>query len=528
MVRVPVKVEKIRERPVKRVRKPVKKTPRPRLPKRTIPKKPEVQQPVHPDRQTPPHLLLGPIPVQTNLQKEDDTGTQDPEHCAKRKQLVGVLKTTESASDAWDAYHELMSLPHYGTKLRIPWEHLHRLARLIARSQPRTRTLFIRLFSVISTIHNTGGTVRLWQWNALMDFAGKGWRKSTPESFRTALDLYNDLISQNPPGTAFSGSRDDNERGRAAAATDPQKPDIITFNTLLNIAGRTLHESTLRHAQALLAQSGHKPDRITYLCLLAYYMRVGRLHGVRMALGLMASQNMDLGLDGANACITAFGFNNRLDVAMSIYKVLKANVDPTPNPEIQQLREELADDNIHVPRDVGPNGDVYASLMQAYAYHGDLETCLSVFMDFVAATPMTDDPAQNEHYYNAYRCIFIGFSRHGITPADEPLLRADAPRARWTFDTLQTLFNDFIRVAHLQPPSQRMLFWILRAFSVTSGDDPGVMRAVQAQLEQRLGGVWKPTGRLSQWKDRIWSGPEPGEENGEEGVDGFMEEEEPW
>lgn len=522
---VMVQVKKVHKRRAKRVRKPVEMTSPPEPPEQTTRKDAEVQQPVHPDRQVPPHLLVEPMPVQSDLQNHEDI---DPEHRAKRQRLLRVLKTTDSASDAWNAYHELVSLPHHGTKLCIPWEHLHQLARLIASTRPRTRTLFIRLFSVISTIRNTGGTVRLWQWNALMDFAGKGWRKSTPESFRTASDLYNDLVSQNPPGTAFSGSssRDDNGCGNPSA-TEPQKPDIITYNTLLNIAGRTLHEPTLHRAQALLAQSGYKPDRITYLCLLAHYMRVGRLHSVRSVLGLMASENMELGLDGATACITAFGFNNRLDVAMSIYRVLKANIDPILDPETEQLREELADDNIRVPRDVGPNGAVYASLMQAYAYHGDLNTCLSVFMDLVATVPMADEPAQNVHYYNAYRSIFLGFARHGINPADEPLLRTEAPKARWTFGTLQTLFDDFIRVAHLQPPSSRMLHWILRAFSVTSGDDPSVMRAVQAQLEQRFGGAWKPTGRLARWKDRIWSGPEPGEESEEEDVDGSVEEG-PW
>ena len=53
--------------------------------------------------------------------------------------------------------------------------------RLISRVHPRTRLNFIRLLSILSTIRRIGGQLQLWEWNTLIDFAGKGFRKFRAE-----------------------------------------------------------------------------------------------------------------------------------------------------------------------------------------------------------------------------------------------------------------------------------------------------------------------------------------------------------
>lgn len=439
----------------------------------------------------------------------------DDVHRETRAEHLYVLATTQSVADAWKAYAALMSLPPHGTRIPIPYQYLHRLARLIAVS-PRTRALFLRLLSVISTIHRTGGTVHLWQWNVLIDFAGKGWRKLTPENFKTALDVYHDLISNKAPGAAFSKKTDEpNDPSTHPSDDDGMarlEPDIVTLTTLLDIATSTLHKRTVRHAQILLENSGQPLNRITYLVLLRYQSRLRQLFGVQSVLAQMAALDLDLGIDGLNACIWAFGSNNRLPLAESIYKVLRANLDPDPDPHIEALRGHLAQQSIRIPHDVKPDHITYTALIQAYAYRGHLNECLTVFMDFVSSiirpgeTDM-DDTEKAKLYMPAYRAIFLGFARYGQdlrqtgTGWGAPVQASQS--SDWTLDVLDALFHDFLRVPYGVQPSERLVYWILSAFAKTSGDDKEKLRTVYSQLEERFGGGWR--GRLADIKRTIYT-----------------------
>lgn len=433
-----------------------------------------------------------------------------------RRKCHATLATTDSVSDAWEAYHTLMSLPRIEGRIPVPWQHLHRLARLIARTVPRTRTLFIRLLSVISTIHRTGGTVKLWEWNALTDFAGKGFRKASANDFRNALNVYHDLISNRPPGASFSPNKAALEA--MGDENDPRtqhEPDIVTLTTLLNIAASTAQPTLFRRAWNLLESSGLPANRITYLVLLRYHTKCRSLLRFRSVLATMATQGMELGIEGANACLWAFASNNRFDIAEPIYLVLRANLSQEPSPEVEQLREKLATEHIYLPTDVGPDHITYVSLIQAFAYHGHLDACLTVFMDLITAVISPSetgapDARKTKLYLPAYRAIFLGFVRHARDPRvvqdtlyGSPLHSpgADDAPSRWTLDVLQELFNDFLRIPHEVQPTERLIFWVLTAFAKTSGEDVKTMCTVYERLEERFGGGWG--GRLARLKERL-------------------------
>ncbi|KAK7695452.1 hypothetical protein QCA50_000088 [Cerrena zonata] len=141
------------------------------------------------------------IPEEIARQFPEDpiTGLRTARHpddvppAATRGELLYVIATTVSVDAALQAYSQLSTLPADRKGYTIPAAHLHRLARLIAHSRRRTRNLFIHLLSVLGTLHKTGGRVQLWEWNALIDFAGKGWRKSRqgrlPDSVQCLLRL---------------------------------------------------------------------------------------------------------------------------------------------------------------------------------------------------------------------------------------------------------------------------------------------------------------------------------------------------
>ncbi|OBZ76535.1 hypothetical protein A0H81_04026 [Grifola frondosa] len=293
-----------------------------------------------------------------------------------RRSLHEIIATTNSSAEAWDAYEMLLSLPRdgAGAGLPIPFRYMHRLAHLLVATKPRTRALFLRLLSVLSHLHQWGGRVRLWQWNALIDCAGKGWRKTRVEDFKSALDVYHDMISRSAPGSAFSENEFAQSSDGQSAVGEFAEPDIFTYTTLVNIAGRTLNQATLRHATTMLNASGLSPNRITHLSLIRYFTRARQLSGVRATLSKMKEQGFEIGLDGFNACIWAYGRNGRLEVASTIYRVLRHNLLPETNTgedDINAAIEYLyASEDITIPETLTPNAvtGLYAIDFRAQRY----------------------------------------------------------------------------------------------------------------------------------------------------------------
>lgn len=488
-----------------------------------------------------PQSLAETQPQHPTLPDQDgyaSTSVKSTAHCVSdgedphaRAELLNILDTTQSVSRAWDAYQNLMALPRDGSRPPIPWSHLHRLTRLLASTKPRTRTHFICLLTVISTIHKTGGRVSLWQWNALVDFAGKGWRKTRQEDFMNAVGVFNDLVTHRPPGATFSRSRLDapSSEDTSSPPTERPTPDVITYTTLLNIAGRTLHAPTFQHASVMFDDSGVKPNRITLLSKLRYFTRRGELSGVRATISQLRQNNFDLGLDGINACLWAFGRNERLDVASAIYEVLKSRLW---NPQGEQDENVVAfktfldtHEGIKVPDGILPDRITFTALLQCFAYHGDLMQSLQVFMDMI--TFMEESSGANSEgerggllqvtfMLPAYRAIFLGFVRHAKArqqiEVDERLsnrlqtkhLRTNVDQSVWSLDALEALFRDFLGLPEDARPSERLIYWILVAFARCTGDDLKKLREVYTRLEERFGGEWGWGGRLARMKRRLF------------------------
>ncbi|KAH9947254.1 hypothetical protein B0H21DRAFT_692241 [Amylocystis lapponica] len=429
------------------------------------------------------------------------------------------MATTASATEAWNAYQALMAIPREPHSLPVPYAHLHRLARLLASTRPRTRTLFLRLLSVLSTIHATGGYVKLWQWNALVDCAGKGWRKTRQEDFKAALDVFEDLMAQRSPGARFSGGSPVRPVPEAAPTVHP---DIVTYTTLLNIAGRTLNEATLRRATILLESSRLLPNRITHLALVRYFARKNQLQGVRATLFNLKDQGFEMGLDGLNACIWAYARSGRLDVASTVYRALRHNLVPEDeageNAITASVKRLSRVDGLTIPLDIKPDNTTFYTLIQAFAYHGDLIQCLRVFMDMITLSDA--DVSGHDHAsprvpnitsptLPAFRAIFLGFARHGMPPAhlkNAGPLTLRLTSSAWTYDNLHILYQSFLALPHDVRPSDRTIYWVIKAFATTSGNDIRKLRRIWEQLETRFGGGWG--GRLERFRHAIYGSPE--------------------
>lgn len=439
--------------------------------------------------------------------------TQDRE----REYLQIALALAPSMTEAWDAYERLMTIPQRAGCPPVHYSSLHRLARLLASTRPHTRTVFMRLLSVLSTIHNTGGQVKLWEWNALIDAAGRGWRKTRMEDFQAALDIYHDMVSQKAPGATFSKHHDTAQEPSSHSTT--VKPDIVTYTTLLNIAGRTLNPATVRHAMSVLEESGLPHSRLFHLALIRYFTRKNDLVGVRTTILRMKEQGFELGLDGINACIWAYARNGHVDVASTMYRILKYRIAPDEDDgedDITLAADKLAaTEGLTIPTNLKPDATTYHVLVQCYAYHGDLARCLQVFMDMMVYSryahrkdaAVSADPSWT---LPAFRSIFLGFVRHGKHTQNlqevESLTRRHASSA-WTMENLDFLFNNFMKLPHDIKPSDRTIYWILSAFDATSesADSDTKLREVWRKLEEKFGGRWG--GRLERFRQRIFKDP---------------------
>lgn len=431
-----------------------------------------------------------------------------------RDSLQYILANTSLTSKAWGAYERLIALPSppSGT-LPIPYALLHRLARMLSSTRPRTRTLFLRMLSVLSVLRYTGGRIHHWEWNALIDMAGKGWRKTRVDDFQSSLDMYHDMVTGKSPGSRLKAKRDEPSVpviGRAIP------PDIYTHTTLVNIAGRTFNEAAFRHAMDSYEASNITPNRITHLALIRYFTRKNDMPSVRAALFKMREQGHHLDLDSLNACIWAYGGMGYIDVAALIYRVLRHS--QSHRADVDDAVHRLAVmEGLEVPVNLRPNATTYYTLIQCYAYHGHLIQSLNVFMDmlsaegqsaFLAGGPAPDSSGMdNSPTLPAFRAIFLGFARHGKRVRDLPPAGSLTQRltsSAWTITNLEALFETFVKLPHNTKPSERTIYWILVAFDTLSDHAKPKLRKVWEKLEERFGGGWG--GRLEHFKRRIYDG----------------------
>ncbi|KAH8979934.1 hypothetical protein EDB86DRAFT_2814171 [Lactarius hatsudake] len=405
-----------------------------------------------------------------------------------RPRLLAVLATTQDASSAWSAYRALLVLPHSVERARpnVPFAHRHRLLRLLAGAPgPRPRGRFAQVLSVLRALHNAGGTVQRWQWNLLVDCAGKeGWRRPREEHFRAALALLGEMRSG-----GGGGGRPPHEDGRIGGGGGPAHalaPDIYSYTTLIAHAVRTGAPAAVRHAMQLLARAGLSPGVHAHTALLCFFARRADLAGVRETLFRMRRDGAGAGLEQVpfNAVLWAFAYNGRLDVARAMYRVvIPGGRREEEEEEEEELEAALAErEMVFIARDVVPDAATYHILIQACAYHGDLRGCLEMLADMMMLSATS-----SASRLTAFRAIFLGFARHGV--------RSPAP-SEWTLLALEALFERFLEL-ELAPgtrPRGNMLFWLVSAFARTSGEDADVLRRVFERVEGRFGYVWTSSG----------------------------------
>ena len=454
-----------------------------------------------------------------------------------RQKLLAILLTAPTIPEAWKAYEDLMTRFPFDPlqKPSIPYRHLHRLASLLASSQPRTRHLFLQLSSVLTTLRRTGGHVGTWEWNALIDCAGKHWRKTNMADYRTALDIFHDMTAQLRPAENSLSPATTLRSSPFPATTRPRpppaEPDVITYTTLLDIALRSKLPSAIRHALSLLQSSGLSANRTTYLSMLAFYARENRLTGLRSILRTIDEQGMELGLDGLNICIWGFASSGRIDVALAIYRVVRSNVAPETSPHLgggggdddiaavaRYLRETEC---IAVPSLVGPGKIMYTCLIQCLAYQGHIVQALAVFLDMLSNPEAQGEAPVSRHTgvplcyppsMVVFRAIFLGFRRHARRPCSvtsnvgpDPPLEGLCDPSLWSLANLKLVFKAFMDLPKGEIPGERVLYWIMVSFVKLGGDDLHLLHQVWVQLEGKYGhGRSK---RLERIRRAIYSSP---------------------
>ena len=450
--------------------------------------------------------------------------------------MLHVLATTTSAEEGWRAYGVLSRMqwqqnsPSGGidTVQIVPFAHLHRLARIIARNVPKTRPQFLRLLSVLSAIQNYGGAIHIHEWNALIDHAGKGYRRTHSENFYGSLSIYYDMIYDRPPGSGFFSDhdfgcpREDDPSALPSPKNPAAEPDIYTYTTLIDIAARTGHPSLLHRATTLLKEAGLSPNRITHLALLKFFTARKQLSGIRTTLARMREQNLDIGVDELNACMWAYGQSSRVDIVIMIYRALRHNMVPEDyvgDGDITSVQECLRGEGILVPSDLWPNKVTFTSMIQIMAYYGNFLATQSVFNDMLS-TPNSEQGAplvldengelQRTLYVptiSVFRAIFLGFCRNGINSnscqTSPPHLDPSEPE--WNLENLQTFFETFLNLPLGTKVTESTLFWLLRSFSKLSNYDVQLLRTTWSRTEDRFGPFkWGPDHRLTKWRRRLF------------------------
>ncbi|KAI0069210.1 hypothetical protein BV25DRAFT_1818198 [Artomyces pyxidatus] len=435
-----------------------------------------------------------------------------------RKKLLSVIAGTDDIEEAWNAYNILSLIPRDEQLpphiLKIPHEYLHRLVRLFSAAR-RTRVLFIRLISILQLLHRSGGRVRIWQWNLLLDSAGKNWRGRRVEDFRLALGVYRDMIRGDFPGASiFNDEGEDETLEDALGEMDHggPRPDIYTLSTLLANAARTREPSVVRHAGELLVRSGLPQSIVTQTVHLGYYTMRNELAGVRATLHKMRQQGLEFDNVAFNATMWAFAYNDRLDIACTMYRIVRHRVAPEEDEEgvtsvINWLYEK---ETITIPADIFPDETTYHIMIQCLAYRGDLFGCLEVFQDMLGSPAI----AGGEHAaflptMTVFRAIFLGFFRHGSADGRSELvarrsLSIDSQRPHsWTLENLDLIFARFLELPLEQPPAATVVRWILVAFAKTSDNDARKLREVFDRLDDRFG-VQRWSGPLAAMRQKIY------------------------
>ncbi|KAG9055125.1 hypothetical protein FS842_003096 [Serendipita sp. 407] len=252
-------------------------------------------------------LPINPVRLPEDLQTDPTSPTElsCSNHLSASKKLLTMMAETQSPFLMWNAYLTAVERNMY-----IPPILLDRIMRVLIRKYAATRETFLRLHDVIIQYQKQGCIIRRWQWNALIYHSAVGLRKLQTSHYQSALDIYWQMISyRKSPG---------HER--------ESTPDICTYTTLVYIAIRTRNHEHVSHALSLLTGSKLVPDRIARLAMIPFYTLTGNLRGVTNIVQQFNEKGEDIGIDGINAYIWAFGRLGHLKLLGDVYTALRANV----------------------------------------------------------------------------------------------------------------------------------------------------------------------------------------------------------
>jgi len=429
-----------------------------------------------------------------------------------KKHLL-TLANTQDVEDAWHSYITLIDfitrIPSVYKRLsHIPFPHLHRLTRLLAGNRPKTHRQYLRLLAVLTYLKHCGGAIMQYQYNALLDHSGKGWRKTREEEVQHAKRVARELQIGRLPGLAEEAYDLENEDYPGL------NPDIYTYTTLLATAARASSTKELLNIALLMQKAGLPPNRITHLSLLRYFTQKRSLSGVRSTLQKMRYQNLELGLDGLNACMWAYGRNGRVDIAWRIYRLLRHNVVPGNDGDVKEMDTLLGEEYIFIEPNIRPNEITFTMLIQMMAYLGHFPGVLDVFHDMLTFLNMEQgaplvagftgefNPGPYQPTVAVYRNIFLGFAKHGI-----PKSRARKSDENWTLENLMDVFDCFLQLRYGRIVTHANVDLIMKAVSITSEDDLRLMRSVWLSIEEKFGPILlKPTStnRLMRMKKQLF------------------------
>ncbi|KAH9482464.1 hypothetical protein JR316_0004564 [Psilocybe cubensis] len=419
------------------------------------------------------------------------------------RENLDTLGTSDSVDDSWASYTYLLDTischPIIYNRIKcIPYSHLHRFVRLLSRNRPRTHLQYLRLLSVMTYIIHVGGTLKQPEWNALIDHIGAGRRTTVAEDMQKALAAFKSISAGRLPGSSDFEIYD---------AIPPSQfsfePDVYTMTILLSLAARAHDSGTLKQISNAMVQTGIMPNRITHLSLLRYFTEKRDLSGVRRTLQKMKQNDLELGVDGLNACIWAYGYNTKLDMSLMIYRALRYNTLPPGKQALENIQPillTLQDEYIVVEPGMVPNEVTYTALIQIMAYHGQFVPAIKIFVDLLSTNNVEygapleslqsdagkSRPLPYTPTIAIYRAIFLGFSKHGKHPS----LVRDPDELDWTLKNLFELFNRFLTMPKDTHLTHSVVYIIITAFVQTSGGDMDIVRQAWTALDERFGIVF--------------------------------------
>ncbi|KAG8834572.1 hypothetical protein FRC17_008241 [Serendipita sp. 399] len=449
-------------------------------------------------------------------------------------ELLKTMAETQSPNLIWEAYRSAVDQEIY-----IPPSVLERVSRVLIRKYAATRETFLRLHDVIIQYQKQGNVIRRWQWNALIYHSALGLRKLTTSQYQSALDIYWQMLSFR----------------KLPKHEEESTPDIYTYSTLLYIAICTRNHEHVAHAMSLLEASKLQPDRIAQLTMIPFYLLTDNLRGVRRIVKQINASGTDIGIDGINAYIWAFGKQGHLQLLGDVYTALRANVKGGANEEQQgphvALKSRLERDMVYdmdtsvtvrssqfvpfkpaqtmyhgslsvIEKDEGPvrvvkdliirehhvpDNITYTICMQAFAYHGDLYHALKVFGDMTTTSDLSRPwsekveapfPATME----AYRALFVGivrksrainrFAEYSLPNVRHIENSAVPADAEWLEEALHFVFESFLEIDSDYRPSDMTVRWIMEAFANITQFDAETLNWVWSSLVTRFGKLRVP------------------------------------